>query len=79
MTNFQIMIGAAIGPVFVPARYLNRHGLIAGATGTGKSVSAIGLAESLARIGVPVFLTDVKGDLSGMAAASTLDGVGGGR
>jgi DNA helicase HerA-like ATPase len=74
MTNYQIMIGADCGPVFVPARYLNRHGLIAGATGTGKSVSAIGLAESLARIGVPVFLTDVKGDLSGMAAASTLDG-----
>ncbi|ASW27678.1 hypothetical protein JT317_gp59 [Klebsiella phage YMC16/01/N133_KPN_BP] len=74
MTNYQIMIGADCGPVFVPAKYLNRHGLIAGATGTGKSVSAIGLAESLARIGVPVFLTDVKGDLSGMAAASTLDG-----
>lgn len=74
MTNYQIMIGADSGPVFVPAKYLNRHGLIAGATGTGKSVSAIGLAESLARIGVPVFLTDVKGDLSGMAAASTLDG-----
>ena len=74
MTDYQIMIGADNGPVFIPAKYLNRHGLIAGATGTGKSVSAIGIAESLSRIGVPVFVTDIKGDLSGMAAASTLDG-----
>lgn len=74
MTNQSIMIGADQGPVFVPARYLNRHGLIAGATGTGKSVSAMGLAESLSRIGVPVLITDVKGDLSGMGAPSAGDG-----
>lgn len=71
MTDYKIIIGADKGPVFVPARYLNRHGLIAGATGTGKSVSAIGLAESLSRIGVPVFITDIKGDLSGIGAPST--------
>ena len=45
----------------------NRHGLIAGATGTGKTVSLQVFAEGLSRIGVPVFLADVKGDLSGIA------------
>jgi DNA helicase HerA-like ATPase len=48
-------------------RMANRHGLIAGATGTGKTVSLRVLAEQFSRIGVPVFLADVKGDLSGMA------------
>jgi DNA helicase HerA-like ATPase len=47
----------------------NRHGLITGATGTGKSVTLQTLAESFSRIGVPVFLSDIKGDLSGMAKA----------
>ena len=46
----------------------NRHGLITGATGTGKTVSLQVLAEGLSRIGVPTFLADVKGDLSGLAA-----------
>ncbi|GAA5162703.1 helicase HerA-like domain-containing protein [Viridibacterium curvum] len=50
-------------------QFANRHGLIAGATGTGKTVSLQRLAESFARIGVPVFMADVKGDLSGIAAA----------
>lgn len=45
----------------------NRHGLITGATGTGKTVTLQSLAESFSRIGVPVFLSDIKGDLSGMA------------
>ena len=49
------------------ARMGNRHGLIAGATGTGKTVSLQVLAEGFSRIGVPVFLADVKGDLSGLA------------
>src|SRR5262245_12666663 len=48
-------------------RMANRHGLIAGATGTGKTVSLQVLAEGLSRIGVPVFAPDVKGDLSGIA------------
>jgi DNA helicase HerA-like ATPase len=48
-------------------RMANRHGLVAGATGTGKTVSLRVLAEAFSRIGVPVFLADVKGDLSGMA------------
>src|SRR5215213_9227766 len=45
----------------------NRHGLIAGATGTGKTVTLRVLAEGFSRIGVPVFLADVKGDLAGLA------------
>jgi DNA helicase HerA-like ATPase len=47
----------------------NRHGLISGATGTGKTVTLQTLAEQFSRIGVPVFLADVKGDLAGLAAA----------
>ena len=47
----------------------NRHGLIAGATGTGKTVTLQVLAERFSSIGVPVFMADVKGDLSGLAAA----------
>ncbi|MDG5747875.1 DUF853 family protein [Qipengyuania sp. XHP0207] len=49
----------------------NRHGLIAGATGTGKTVTLQGLAESFAANGVPVFVADVKGDLSGIAMAGS--------
>ena len=47
----------------------NRHGLITGATGTGKTVTLQSLAESFSRIGVPVFLADVKGDLTGISQA----------
>ncbi|OUS21834.1 ATP-binding protein [Litorivita pollutaquae] len=50
-------------------KYANRHGLIAGATGTGKTVTLQILAEGFSAAGVPVFLSDVKGDLSGLAAA----------
>jgi len=46
----------------------NRHGLITGATGTGKTVTLQRMAEQFSRIGVPVFLADVKGDLSGIGA-----------
>ncbi len=52
-------------------RLANRHGLITGATGTGKTVTLQRLAESFASIGVPVFLADVKGDLSGIGVAGT--------
>src|SRR5689334_6509843 len=47
----------------------NRHGLITGATGTGKTVTLQVLAERFSRIGVPTFMADVKGDLAGLAAA----------
>ncbi|MEO1330603.1 MAG: helicase HerA-like domain-containing protein [Pseudomonadota bacterium] len=52
-------------------RFGNRHGLIAGATGTGKTVSLQILAEGFSRAGVPVFMADVKGDLSGVAKAGS--------
>ncbi|WP_296667663.1 helicase HerA-like domain-containing protein [Demequina sp.] len=53
--------------VRLPLAMMNRHGLIAGATGTGKTRTLQGMAEALSDAGVPVFVTDVKGDLSGMA------------
>src|SRR5437899_2384678 len=56
--------------LFRPA-FANRHGLITGATGTGKTVTLQVLAGNFSRIGVPVFLADVKGDLTGLAAAGT--------
>ena len=52
-------------------KYANRHGLIAGATGTGKTVTLQILAEGFSAAGVPVFMSDVKGDLSGLAKAGT--------
>lgn len=55
--------------VRLPLAMLNRHGLVAGATGTGKTITLQLLAEQLSRAGVPVFAADVKGDLSGMAGA----------
>lgn len=55
--------------VGLPLRSLNRHGLVAGATGTGKTKTLQLMAEQLSAAGVPVFLADVKGDLSGLAAA----------
>ena len=53
--------------VFLLASMANRHGLIAGATGSGKTVSLMVLAEAFSSIGVPVFLADVKGDLAGLS------------
>ena len=50
----------------------NRHGLITGATGTGKTITLQGLAENFSKIGVPVFLADVKGDLTGIAQAGSI-------
>jgi len=52
-------------------KYANRHGLIAGATGTGKTVTLQILAEGFSQAGVPVFLADVKGDLSGLARSGS--------
>src|SRR5436853_6674962 len=52
----------------------NRHGLITGATGTGKTVSLQTMAEGFSSIGVPVFMADVKSDLSGLAAAGSATG-----
>ncbi|MDH3985820.1 MAG: DUF853 domain-containing protein [Gammaproteobacteria bacterium] len=62
-----IFVGKGAQPVYLLPRLANRHGLIAGATGTGKTVSLQILAEEFSRRGVPVFLADVKGDLSGIS------------
>jgi len=59
------------GHVFLQPKFGNRHGLVAGATGTGKTVTLMTLAEGFSRLGVPVFLADVKGDVAGLAVAGT--------
>jgi uncharacterized protein len=63
----SVYIGQSIKPEFIYLRLANRHGLITGATGTGKTVTLQGLAEDFSDQGVPVFCADVKGDLSGVA------------
>jgi uncharacterized protein len=65
----QILVGKGEAPVYLLAKYGNRHGLVAGATGTGKSISLLVLAEGFSRLGVPVIMTDVKGDIAGLAMA----------
>jgi DNA helicase HerA-like ATPase len=65
----QILIGKGEKPVHLLAKYGNRHGLVAGATGTGKTISLMVLAEGFSRLGVPVFMADVKGDVAGLALA----------
>lgn len=65
--NHVLLGGSDAGHVLLDPRYANRHGLIAGATGTGKTVSLQVLAEAFSARGVPVFLADVKGDLAGLS------------
>ena len=65
--NNSIPIAKGESDILLLPGMANRHGLIAGATGTGKTVSLQVLAERFSRIGVPVFMADIKGDLSGMA------------
>ncbi|MEJ2622013.1 MAG: DUF853 family protein [Candidatus Thiodiazotropha sp.] len=70
MTNNNILLGGnGDRQILLNAGMANRHGLITGATGTGKTVTLQVLAESFSRLGVPVFTADVKGDLSGLAGA----------
>lgn len=79
----SILLGSAIlngdqetgCQVKIPLRTLNRHGLIAGATGTGKTKTLQVIAEELSMAGVPTLLMDVKGDLSGIAAPGTLNSI----
>ena len=65
----KIWLATSEKPVYLQPGLANRHGLIAGATGTGKTVTLKVLAESFSDMGVPVFVADIKGDLSGMCAA----------
>ncbi len=64
-----LLIARSTDPLYLLPQMANRHGLIAGATGTGKTVTLQVIAESFSRIGVPVFAADVKGDLSGISEA----------
>src|SRR6478672_2826179 len=64
-----ILIAKGTDDLKLVPQMCNRHGLIAGATGTGKTVTLQRLAEGLSRIGVPVFMSDVKGDLAGLSQA----------
>jgi len=63
----RIFLGVGSKPEYLLLKYGNRHGLITGATGTGKTVTLQGIAEGFSRAGVPVFLADVKGDLAGLS------------
>ncbi len=63
----KVWLATGDAPVYLEPGMANRHGLIAGATGTGKTVTLKVLAESFSDMGVPVFLADIKGDLSGMS------------
>lgn len=72
--DHKLLIGrAGDAPVYLYPKMANRHGLIAGATGTGKTVTLKVLAESFSDCGVPVFLADIKGDLAGMCKAGALN------
>ncbi len=66
-TDERIFIGKGEQPAWLTLGLANRHGLVTGATGTGKTVSLQVMAEGLARAGVPVFAADIKGDLSGIS------------
>ena len=63
----MIFVGKGEKPAQLSLGFANRHGLVTGATGTGKTVTLQVLAEGLSRAGVPVFAADIKGDLSGIA------------
>ncbi|MFE3102317.1 helicase HerA-like domain-containing protein [Nocardia tengchongensis] len=65
-----VIVGGAVHPdarVRIPMKTMNRHGLVAGATGTGKTKTVQGIAEQLSAAGVPVVVADIKGDLSGLS------------
>ena len=69
----DILLGKGDQPVYLRAKYGNRHGLTAGATGTGKTVSLMLIAEGFSRIGVPVVIADVKGDVAGLGMAGQVN------
>ena len=67
----KIFLGRSVAPEYLELKLANRHGLVTGATGTGKTVSLQVLAEGFADAGVPVFAADIKGDLAGISEAGT--------
>jgi hypothetical protein len=60
----EVLLGKGDEQLFLQGRYGNRHGLVAGATGTGKSVTLLVMAEGFSRLGVPVVIADAKGDIA---------------
>src|SRR5215813_13175531 len=64
----KIFLGRSVEPEYLELKLANRHGLVTGATGTGKTVTLQVLAEGFSNAGVPVFAADIKGDLSGISA-----------
>src|ERR1700737_5018507 len=66
-TDEKIFIGKGEQPAYLTLALANRHGLVTGATGTGKTVTLQVLAEGLSRAGISVFAADIKGDLSGIS------------
>lgn len=70
----RIYLGSGETPQYLDLKRANRHGLIAGATGTGKTVTLRNLAEGFAAAGVPVFAADIKGDLTGISLPGSHDG-----
>jgi DNA helicase HerA-like ATPase len=72
MTEALVIAKSSTGSLALSPALANRHGLITGATGTGKTVTLQSLAQQFSRIGVPVFMADVKGDLSGLGAAGSV-------
>lgn len=70
----RFYIAHAGQPIYLCSKMANRHGLIAGATGTGKTVSLQVLAESFSQAGIPCFMADMKGDLSGICKAGKMNG-----
>jgi DNA helicase HerA-like ATPase len=66
-TDDKLFVGKAVKPQYLSLNLANRHGLVTGATGTGKTVTLQTIAEGFSRAGVPVFAADIKGDLSGVS------------
>ena len=73
MSDVQLYVAHGASPLYLNPRMANRHGLIAGATGTGKTVSLQVLAEAFSSEGIPVFMADVKGDLSGIGKPGVMN------
>ena len=73
MSDTLLYVAHSTEPQYLNARMANRHGLIAGATGTGKTVSLQVLAEAFSAEGIPVFMADVKGDLSGIVKPGAMN------
>ncbi len=70
--NLMYVAHSDNGPIYINPKMLNRHGLVAGATGTGKTVTLQVLAETFSQAGIPCFMADMKGDLSGISQTGAM-------